>query len=63
MKTVQPIYEVLKPLLKENKTIYIRLGKSRARIQSCYKDKKGITFALSSVGEHRLDLFSELYIE
>lgn len=63
MKTIQPTYETIKTLLKENKAIYIRIGKNKAKIQNCYKDKKGTTFALSSVGEHRLDLYSELYIE
>lgn len=63
MKTLQPTYEIIKKQLSENKAVFIRLGKTNIKIQSCYKDKKGTTFALSSIGEHRIDLFSELFIE
>jgi len=63
MKTVQPTYEIIKTLLEENKTIYIRVGKLNTKIQNCFKDKKGAVFVLSSVGEHRINLFSELYVE
>jgi hypothetical protein len=63
MKTVQPTYETIKEQLSESKTIYIRVGKNNVKIQNCYKDKKGIVYALSSVGEHRIDLYSELYVE
>jgi len=63
MKTVQPTYETIKEQLSESKTIYIRVGKNNVKIQNCYKDKKGIVYVLSSVGEHRIDLYSELYVE
>lgn len=63
MKTIQPTYEAIKNQLKENKAVFIRLGKTNIKIQNCYKNKKGTIYALSSVGEHRIDLFSELYVE
>lgn len=63
MKTVQPTYEAIKEQLSESKAIYIRAGKNNVKIQNCYKDKKGAVYALSSIGEHRIDLYSELYVE
>lgn len=63
MKTLQPTYEIIKKQLSENKNVFIRLGKTNIKIQNCYKTKKGTIFALSSIGEHRIDLFSELYVE
>jgi len=63
MKTVQPTYEIIKEQLSESKAVYIRVGKSNVRIQNCYKDKKGTVYALSSVGEHTINLYSEIYVE
>lgn len=63
MKTIQPTLEAIKTCLNEDKSVFIRLGKNRIKIQKCYKDKKGTVFALSSIGEHRIDLYSELYVE
>ena len=62
MKTLLPTYEKIKSLLAENKAVFIQAGKNKVKIQNCFKDKKG-TFVISSVGEHRIDLFSELYVE
>lgn len=63
MKTIQPIYENIKEILKEDKQLFIGIGKNKARVQGCYKNKKGSTFVVSSMGEHKVDLFSMLYIE
>lgn len=63
MKTIQPTLETIKTYLSENKNVFIRLGKNKIKIQKCYKNKNGTVYVLSSVGEHRIDLLSELYVE
>jgi hypothetical protein len=63
MKTIQPTFETIKTYLNEDKNVFIRLGKDKIKIQKCYKNKTGTVYALSSIGEHRIDLFSELYVE
>lgn len=61
MKTIQPVYETIKSTL-HNTEIFIKVGKKSARVQKVYKNPKG-TFVHSSLGEHKVDLFTELYVE
>ncbi len=60
MKTVQPIYETIKESIHSNE-VFIKIGKKTARVQRVYKNPRG-TFVCSSLGEHKVDLFTELYI-
>ena len=62
MKTIQPVYETIRNLIDEDKPIFIKVGKNRAKVQSCHKSIKG-TFVRSSLGKHKIDLFSELFVE
>ena len=61
MKTIQPVYEKIKETLYAN-TLYVKMGKRSAQVQKVYKNPKG-TFIYSSLGEHKVDLFTELYVE
>ena len=61
MKTIQPSYERIKETLNSNE-ITIKIGKRTAKVQRVYKNPKG-TFIYSSLGEHKVDLFTELYVE
>jgi hypothetical protein len=61
MKTIQPVYEIIKETLYTD-TLYVKVGKRTAQVQRVYKNPKGI-FIYSSLGEHKVDLFTELYIE
>jgi hypothetical protein len=63
MKTIQPTLETIKTCLSENKNVFICLGKNKIKIQRCYRNKNGAVYVLSSIGEHRIDLLSELYVE
>lgn len=60
MKTIQPIYEKIKESIYSNE-VFIKVGKKTARVQKVYKNPRG-TFVCSSLGEHKVDLFTELYI-
>ena len=61
MKTIQPSYERIKETLCNNE-VTVKIGKRTAKVQRVYKNPKG-TFIYSSLGEHKVDLFTELYIE
>lgn len=61
MKTVQPVYDTIKSTLNNNE-LFIKVGKKTAKIQRVYKNPKGV-YVYSSLGEHKVDLFTELYIE
>jgi hypothetical protein len=61
MKTIQPSYEHIKEILNNNEII-VKIGKRTAKVQRVYKNPKG-TFIYSSLGEHKVDLFTELYVE
>lgn len=61
MKTIQPSYERIKETLNSNEII-VKIGKRTAKVQRVYKNPKG-TFVYSSLGEHKVDLFTELYVE
>ena len=60
MKTVQPIYEKIKESINSNE-VFIKIGKKTARVQRVYKNPRG-TFVCSSLGEHKVDLYTELYV-
>ena len=61
MKTVQPVYEIIKQTLHTS-TIFVKVGKRTAQVQRVFKNPRG-TFIYSSLGEHKVDLFTELYVE
>lgn len=61
MKTVQPTYDRIKQTLYTNE-LFLKIGKRTAKVQRVYKNPKG-TFIYSSLGEHKVDLFTELYVE
>ena len=60
MKTVQPVYDRIKESI-DTSEVFIKVGKKTARIQRVYRNPRG-TFVYSSLGEHKVDLFTELYI-
>jgi len=63
MKTIQPVYDTIRDTLQENNTtLFIKVGKHTVRVQDVYKNPKG-TFIRSSLGETKVDLFTELYID
>lgn len=61
MKTIQPVYDIIRETL-HNSTVYVRVGKKTVQVQKVFKNPKG-TFICSSLGEHKVDLFTELYVE
>lgn len=61
MKTIQPTYDTIKHTLHTN-TVFVKVGKRTAQVQRVFKNPKG-TFIYSSLGEHKVDLFTELYVE
>lgn len=60
MKTIQPVYDIIKETLYNNE-LYVKIGKRSAKVQKVYKNPRG-TFVCSSLGEHKVDLLTELYI-
>jgi hypothetical protein len=61
VKTVQPVYDIIKQTLHTN-TVFVKIGKRTAQVQRVFKNPKG-TFIYSSLGEHKVNLFTELYVE
>ena len=61
MKIIQPIYETIKEKI-ETTELYIKVGKQEAVVQKVSRNPKGV-FVYSSLGEHKVDLFTWLFVK
>lgn len=60
MKTISPSYEKIKESINSGE-LFVKIGKKTARVQNVRKNSNGI-YVYTSLGEHKVDLFTELYI-